>query len=617
MSHVSMKNLLEAGVHFGHQTRRWNPKMSKYIYGSRNGIHILDLQKSLRLFNKTYDYVAQEASQGKVFLFVGTKKQARDSVRDAANNCGQYYINHRWLGGLLTNFNTIKTRIVRLKELTELLASDTAELYTKKELSNLKREHDKLERNLGGIKDMPRIPDVVFVLDINIEHNAIAECRKLGIPIVALVDTNCDPELVDYPIPGNDDAIRACKLFVDKLSEAILVGFQDLVDRAEREDAEAAAAAGVALEGAATAPEASDTADTATAEPTATPEPVKVDPTKLAASMVSAHDIENSELDSVVKKIPQTKTAPATPATPAPAKKPSAAAMVKELRERTGAGMLDCKKALEECGGDIDKSIDYLREKGLSDAAKKAGRIAADGLVVAVQNNDNTTAALIELNCETDFVAKNEGFQAVANNVASELLNIQGGDAMSVEDYLGKPLPSAGTSVSEYIAKQVSVIGENIQLRRFAVYNTGENSAIGSYIHGGGKVGVLVELKTDSADAVAKIGDLSKKLAMHICASNPTIISTEHADEAVLAFAKKEAELSDTKESKVLSNISLLSQSFVVSPSDTVEKYLQKEGESLGCKIEVSRFVRYELGEGIEKKVEDFAKEVQEQMRKK
>ncbi len=611
-----MKNLLEAGVHFGHQTRRWNPKMSKYIYGSRNGIHILDLQKSLRLFNKTYDYVAQEAAQGKVFLFVGTKKQARDSVRDAANNCGQYYINHRWLGGLLTNFNTIKTRIVRLKELTELLASDTAELYTKKELSNLKREHDKLERNLGGIKDMPRIPDVIFVLDINIEHNAIAECRKLGIPIVALVDTNCDPELVDYPIPGNDDAIRACKLFVDKLSEAILVGFQDLVDRAEREDAEAAAAAGVALEGAATASEAPDTSAPATNADTAntTPEPVKVDAAKLAASMVSSRDSEDAALDSVVKKTSQPKTAPA----PAPtAKKPSSAAMVKELRERTGAGMLDCKKALEECGGDIEKSIDYLREKGLSDAAKKAGRIAADGLVVAVQNDANTMATLIELNCETDFVAKNEGFQKVADNVAGELLNIQGADAMSVEDYLTKPLPSAGTSVGEYIANQVSVIGENIQLRRFSVYSTEANAAIGSYIHGGGKVGVLVELKTDSADAVAKVGDLSKKLAMHICASNPTIISAEHADASVLAFVKKEAELSDMKESKVLSNISLLSQSFVVSPSDTVEKYLQKEGESLGCKIEVSRFVRYELGEGIEKKVEDFAKEVQEQLRKK
>lgn len=231
MSYISMKNLLEAGVHFGHQTKRWNPKMSKYVFGARNGIYILDLQKTVQCFNNAFEFVRDMAKNGSEFLFVGTKKQAQEAIKTSAEKCGAFYINQRWLGGTLTNFNTIKGRIGRLKELEEMFATDFIKRFTKKEASLLRKEYEKLEKNLGGIKDMKNIPDVMFVIDIKMEQNAIYEAHKLGIPIVAIVDTNCDPEMVDFPIPGNDDAIRACQLIAGRLSEAVLEG------KASREEA--------------------------------------------------------------------------------------------------------------------------------------------------------------------------------------------------------------------------------------------------------------------------------------------------------------------------------------------------------------------------------------------
>ncbi|ADD69290.1 ribosomal protein S2 [Denitrovibrio acetiphilus DSM 12809] len=226
MSYISMKNLLEAGVHFGHQTKRWNPKMSKYVFGARNGIYILDLQKTVQCFNTAYEFTRDAARQGSTFLFVGTKKQAQEAIKEAANKCGAFYMNERWLGGTLTNFQTIKSRIQRLKELEEMFESGYINKYTKKEASKLKKELEKLSKNLGGIKDMPGIPDVMFIIDIKMEQNAVAEAKKLDIPIIAIVDTNCDPDLVDLPIPGNDDAIRACQLISGRIADAIAEGKQ-------------------------------------------------------------------------------------------------------------------------------------------------------------------------------------------------------------------------------------------------------------------------------------------------------------------------------------------------------------------------------------------------------
>lgn len=233
MSVISMKQLLEAGVHFGHQTRRWNPKMAEYIFTERNGIYIIDLQKTVKKADEAYMFVRDLAADGGQVLFVGTKKQAQDSVREEAVRCGMHFINARWLGGLMTNFSTIKKRVARLKELELMETDGTFDYLSKKEIAKLMLEKEKLDTNLGGIKDMKRLPDVLFVIDPKKEYIAVAEANRLGIPIVAIVDTNCDPELIDYVIPGNDDAIRAVKLIAGKMADAVIEGQQGHQDAPE------------------------------------------------------------------------------------------------------------------------------------------------------------------------------------------------------------------------------------------------------------------------------------------------------------------------------------------------------------------------------------------------
>ena len=222
MAVISMKQLLEAGVHFGHQTRRWNPKMAPYIFAERNGIYILDQQKTVKKVVEAYDFVREVAAEGKPILFVGTKKQAQETIKEEALRCEQYFVNERWLGGMLTNYQTIEKRIARLRKLEVMEAEGTLDLLTKKEKFKLLGEKDKLERFLGGIKDMPSLPGALFVIDPRKEKIAVTEAKKLGIPVVAIVDTNCDPDDVDYVIPGNDDAIRAVKLLASVISDAVL-----------------------------------------------------------------------------------------------------------------------------------------------------------------------------------------------------------------------------------------------------------------------------------------------------------------------------------------------------------------------------------------------------------
>jgi len=235
-----MKELLEAGVHFGHQTKRWNPKMKQYIFGERNGIYIIDLQKTLRLFKEATQFVADKAAQGKTVLFVGTKRQAQDAIAEEAARCNMFYINQRWLGGLLTNFATIQKSIKRLRELDTMATDGRYELLPKKEVTRLERERKALEKNLSGIKNMPGLPDVIFIIDSKNEEIAVAEARRLGLPVVAIVDTNCDPDVIDYVIPGNDDALRAIRLFASKIADSVLEG-QGLAKEAKpaRDDAEA------------------------------------------------------------------------------------------------------------------------------------------------------------------------------------------------------------------------------------------------------------------------------------------------------------------------------------------------------------------------------------------
>ena len=237
MSVISMKQLLEAGVHFGHQTRRWNPKMAPYIYTERNGIYIIDLQKSVGMVDDAYNAIGDCVANGGKILFVGTKKQAQDSIKSEAERCGMYYVNERWLGGMLTNFKTIQSRINRLKEIEAMEADGTFDVLPKKEVIQIKKEMEKLQKNLGGIKDMKEIPDMIFVVDPKKERICIQEAHSLGIKLVGIADTNCDPEELDYVIPGNDDAIRAVKLIVSKMADAVIEAQQG-ADAADVEDAE-------------------------------------------------------------------------------------------------------------------------------------------------------------------------------------------------------------------------------------------------------------------------------------------------------------------------------------------------------------------------------------------
>ena len=241
MAVISMKQLLEAGVHFGHQTRRWNPKMATYIFTERNGIYIIDLQKTVKKLEEAYFFVRDMAASGESILFVGTKKQAQDAIKEEAERCGQFYVNARWLGGMLTNFKTMRTRIARLNQLQKMQEDGTFDLLPKKEATKLQLEIAKLEKYLGGVKEMKKLPGALFVVDSRKEKNAIAEARKLNIPIVAIVDTNCDPDEIDYVIPGNDDAIRAIKLISQTMANAVLEGKQgeQLEVEAKADDAKA------------------------------------------------------------------------------------------------------------------------------------------------------------------------------------------------------------------------------------------------------------------------------------------------------------------------------------------------------------------------------------------
>ena len=245
MSVISMKQLLEAGVHFGHQTRRWNPKMAPYIYTERNGIYIIDLQKSVGKVDEAYKAVSDIAAEGGSILFVGTKKQAQEAVKEEALRCGMFYVNERWLGGMLTNFKTIQSRIKRLKDIERMSEDGTFDVLPKKEVVNIKKEWDKLEKNLGGIKDMKKLPDAIFVVDPKKEKICVQEAHSLGITLIGIADTNCDPEELDYIIPGNDDAIRAVKLIVSKMADAVIEANQgeemvapEVAEEVETEDAE-------------------------------------------------------------------------------------------------------------------------------------------------------------------------------------------------------------------------------------------------------------------------------------------------------------------------------------------------------------------------------------------
>ena len=389
MAVVTMKQLLDSGTHFGHQTRRWNPKMKRFIFTDRNGIYIIDLQQTLTFIDKAYEFVKETVAHGGSVMFVGTKKQAQESIADEATRVGMPYVNQRWLGGMLTNFSTVHKRLQRLKELEAMEQTGGFEGRTKKEILMLTREKNKLERSLGGIRDMAKVPSAIWVVDTNKEHIAVGEARKLGIPVIAILDTNCDPDEVDYPIPGNDDAIRSAALLTKVIASAVAEGLQARagagprrrqarggVRRAARRMG--AGAAGLRY------------------RQRSGFRPLRRRRSRCGRNRINPHG--------------RLSMANYT------------AADVKRLRELTGAGMLDCKNALAETDGDFDKAVEVLRIKGAKDVGKRAERATAEGLVAA------KGGALIELNCETDFVAKNAEFQTLADEIVAAAVSAKAAD---------------------------------------------------------------------------------------------------------------------------------------------------------------------------------------------
>ena len=446
---VSMKELLEAGVHFGHQTRRWNPKMKRFIFTERGGIYIIDLQQTQQLLDEAYDFARGIAQRNGSVLFVGTKKQAQDAISGEAKRVGMPYVNHRWLGGLLTNWRTMSDRIQRLHELRSLREESQLDLLPAKERIAMLAELEKLEANLGGVADMRRQPDAIFIVDLRKEQLAVREAQRLGLPVIALVDTNCDPDEAEYVIPGNDDAIRSCSLVVRTVADGIEAGKQK-VTPAEVVRAEAPA------------------------------EPEEAAATEAGRCRSRARGRARGGRMTEIS-----------------------AAMVKQLRDATSAGMMDCKRALQETEGDFDAAVKLLREKGMASVAKRADRETNEGIVLTRIEGD--TGAIVAVGCETEPVSKNDDFLAFAQRVL-DTVSENGEDAVERLD----------TERVELGAR----LGENIQVVGTRRLTAGEGEVLSEYVHPPAKkVGVLIDGK--GAPEVAR------QLAMHISFSRPTYSSRD------------------------------------------------------------------------------------------
>ncbi len=484
-----MKELLEAGVHFGHQTRRWNPKMKRFIFTERGGIYIIDLQQTQQLVQDAHDFARNIAERKGTILFVGTKKQAQEAVRDEATRVGMPYVANRWLGGLLTNWRTIADRISYLHDLRRLKEDGQLELLPAKERITMESELEKLETNLGGVADMKRQPDAVFIVDLRKEQLAVREAQRLGLPVIALVDTNCDPDEAQFVIPGNDDAIRSCSLIVRAVAEGIAAG-QSAVTEKEFAAAKEKAAAKEAERLAQEAKEAKEAkaAETA-AEPAESAVEASTDPSPDAAETAA----EPPEAVVEASTDPSPDAGEAAAAAPAGAGEGGrvteiSAAAVKELRELTGAGMMDCKRALQETGGDMDAARTLLREKGMASAGKRAGRATTEGLVqVAVSNG---SGSIVGVGCETEPVSKSDEFRAFADAV---LAAVASSGAEAVEELDGARL--------ELMAR----LGENIVVVGAAHV---EGGVVSAYVHPPAhKIGVLVQLERRERRARAPARD--------------------------------------------------------------------------------------------------------------
>ncbi len=545
---ISIEQLLEAGVHLGHKTLRWNPKMRKYIFGKRDSIHIIDLTQTLELTNNALEKVHSTVSEGGKILFISTKKQASEAVAQLAKDTDQYFVNYRWLGGMLTNWGTISNSIKKLNKINSDLSSENRG-FTKKELLKMSGQRDKLQRSLGGIMEMKKIPDLVFIIDTNYESLAIKESIKLGIPIIAILDTNSNPEGIDFPIPGNDDARRSIDLYCNLMKETINDAKKNLntiIDETKKKD--------------------KNLIDTPEKEII-----IKKQKTQLIYKIFyEMNDIEK----------------------------------VKQLRQSTGAGFKDCNAALKESKGELEKAVEILRVKGIAKASKKMSRDAKEGVIVI--SGDEKKASIIEVNCETDFVAKNNDFI----NFVKELSEINN-KCSSKLDKLLKSNMDNGKTVEENIVALIAKIGEKITIGKMKTLEN-SNSLNFFYQHSKiqdnvSKLGVIVSLETDTF--VDEIRTFGKQLSMHIAASNPLAINFNDINPDVIDNEQKLIneelknsgkpddiikKISEGRIKKFKEENSLMTQNWVMEPKKTVNNILDDLNNS---NLKIKEYTRIKIGD--------------------
>lgn len=558
---IEIKSLHDNRLHLGHSASYRNPNMASMIHEIRYGVCIINLVKTQHYLKSSLGFIEKVVSKGGNVLFVGTKPTARDTVTELAKECNMPYVNHRWLGGMLTNFKTVKQSISRLKKLQAMLEDGTIDKLTKKEALMKRREVEKLEKTLGGIKNLNRLPDALVVIDVGYEDIAVKEANKLGIPVVGIVDTNNDPRNIQFIVPANDDAIRSIKHIMGLFSKTILLAA----------------------------------------------------PKRKMVTEKSSNERPAKKARQADK--PKQNSAPqAAEATPVEAKKEASgpkisAADVKKLRESTGFGMMECKKALVEAEGNFEKAGELLAKSSKKKIQKKADRIAAEGVISLCSSS--SYISMIEVNCETDFVARDENFMNFKSLVEKAALS---SEHDNVESLLNQEVD--GKTLSQHREDVISKVGENISVRRLTSMKKDDTNQ--SYYNHGGKMAAMVSLDGGSED-------ISRDIAMHIAAMNPKYTTFDNVPEelkekqkeiftAQIAQEKKPQDIKDKiiqgKLKKHFEAECLMEQSFIKNPDLTVENFLKE------AKATLKSFIRYEVGEGIEKAEEDFAAEVMAQVNK-
>ncbi len=584
----SMKSFLEAGVHFGHKSNIWNPNMKPYVFMKRHGVHIIDLKKTVLLFDKAYNYVKNVTASGGKILFVGTKKQARGILEEQVSGTDHYYMTSRWIGGLLTNNRVVKKSLERLNELVEFFENEEEQKkYLKKQILQFKKEKDKLMGNFKGILKMDKLPDLIFVVDAFNEKNCINEAKIMNIPICAMVDTNSDPTGIDLVIPSNDDAIRSISFFVSNIVKATKEGEEIYKKNKKVEDM---ALNYTNLKNDSLGDEAASSSEAVSNEK----ETEQKEVSQKETIQKRENEREDKQTDKVEDKVE-------TQEKEEKSVEKVNLADIKELRELTNIGMMECKKALIEAKGDKEKAIKILKEKGLSIVSKRKDKATNEGGIFVKEESDR--GWIVKVSCETDFVANSEGFVKFLEKTGAALV-AKGEGFISEEDYK--------KDLNEIIAQTK----EKIEVSEPSVL-TSEAGVIICYLHSNKKIGVLVELAANSAADKEKLSQnqaiqtFGKDVAMQIAAMNPLAVSLDNIDEKVREEQKeifkkqmegegKDPSLIDKivagKVNKYFSEQCLVEMESVKEDKKTIKSLVKDLSDKAGVPFSIKRFIRLSIG---------------------